>query len=165
MSWSIKAAIASSSSSAAMVRMLTMAAVEKCTMTRMTASRAMVGRKSRAEKARSLVSKVKRSGRGFCLFFFALDAILFHPPVERPAAQAEGFCRLAHVPVGTLQGFADENTLNRLQAHLFEPRTDLSGDAGGAKAEIGSFNLAAAGHEHGAFNGVVELAHIARPGM
>src|SRR5579862_7184 len=159
--------MASSRISAAMVRMLRMAAVEKRAMTSRPARSPMVGRKSRTEKARSLASKVKRSGRLFFLLRLeGLDAIFLHPPVESAAAQAEGFCRLAHVPVGTRQGFADENTLNGLQAHLLETLGDSSaGAARGGEAKISCFDLAAARHQHRALDGVVQLADVARPWM
>src|ERR1700723_674113 len=92
----------------------------------------------------------------------ALNGILFHPPVERPAAEAEGLCRLAHVAVAAREGFADEDTLHRLKTHLFE---SLGGDARGREAEVGDFDDVLAGHEDRALDGVVELTHIARPGV
>src|ERR1700739_4416876 len=123
----MKAAMASSRARTTMVRMLRIAAVENRAMMRMAVNNPMVGRKRRAAKTRSLVSKANRSGRAFFLFRLAgLDAIFLHPPVESASAEAEGFCRLAHVPVGTLQGFADENTLNGLQAHLLETANGLT---------------------------------------
>src|SRR5271156_6116884 len=151
----------------AMVRRLRMAAVEKCATNRRPVRRAMVGTKSSPQKRRSFASKVKRSGLGFFLFrLAALDAIFFHPPVERPAAKAEGFCRLAHVSIGTRQGFADENTLNGFQAHLFESLADaLATDARRAKAKVCGFDLAAAGHEHGALDGVVKFTDVAWPSV
>ena len=91
-----------------------------------------------------------------------LDAIFFHPPVEGPAAESEGFCRLAHVAVAAREGFADEDTLHRLEGHLFE---GLGGDARGGEAEVGDFDDVFAGHEDGALDGVVELADVAGPGV
>ena len=55
------------------------------------------------------------------------DAIFFHPPVEGAAAEAEGFCRLAHVAVAAGERFADEDTLDGFEGHFFE---GLGGDAG-----------------------------------
>src|SRR5262249_19860455 len=150
------------SESTEIVRMLRMAAVEKRAMTRMAASNPMVGMKRRAAKTRSFVSKENRSGLAFFLVrLFGLNAIFLHPPVESATAKAEGFCRLAHVPVGTLQGFADENTLNGLQAHLLQSLANLTRDAGSSEPKIDRFDLAATRHEDGALDGVVQLAHIA----
>ena len=81
--------------------------------------------------------------RWFCFWFWLLrwglegggsDAIFFHSPIEGSAAEAEGFGRLAHVAVAAGEGFADEDTLDGLEGHLFE---GLGGDAGGGEAEVG----------------------------
>src|ERR1700723_771635 len=100
----MKAAMASSMASEAMVRTLMMAAVERCSAIISQSMRPRVGRLSRAAKRRGFVSKEKRPL--LCLAFFLfrlarLNAIFLHPPVECPAAEAEGVCRLAHVPIGT----------------------------------------------------------------
>src|SRR6266566_6221392 len=54
------------------------------------------------------------------LLTFGLEPILFHPPIQSPTAQAESFCRLAHVALKALQRFADQDTFNRLQTQFFE---------------------------------------------
>src|SRR5580700_9856801 len=119
----MKAAMASSKAKPAMVSTLRMAAVDSFSTIISQSSSPMVGMESRAAKKRSFVSKENRPLRCLAFFLFwpgSLDAIFLHPPVECAAAQAEGVCRLAHVPSGTRQGFADEDTLNGFQAHLFE---------------------------------------------
>src|SRR5438309_3098437 len=49
-----------------------------------------------------------------------LEAIFFHPPVKGTAAQAECFCRLAHVSLKALRSFADQDTVNRLQTQFLQ---------------------------------------------
>src|SRR5262249_43826950 len=40
------------------------------------------------------------------------EPIFFHPPVQRSAAQAQRFGRLAHIALKALQRFADQNTFH-----------------------------------------------------
>src|SRR5271154_7511285 len=97
----MKVATASSRLSAAIVRMLTIAAVEKCAIASSPARKPIAGRQRSAQNIRSFASNESRSVFGLAFFFLlGLNAIFFHPPVQRPAAQAGGFCGLAHVPVG-----------------------------------------------------------------
>ena len=49
-----------------------------------------------------------------------LEPILFHAPVQGAAAQAESFGRLAYIALKALQRFANQNSLNRLQAQFLE---------------------------------------------
>src|SRR5437899_5866149 len=54
------------------------------------------------------------------LLTFGLEPILFHPPIEGAAAQAQSFCRLADVALEAMQRRADHDTFNRLQTQFFE---------------------------------------------
>src|SRR5437016_13995933 len=54
------------------------------------------------------------------LLTFGLEPILFHTPIQSAAAQAQSFCRLAHVALKALQRLADQDTFNRLQTQFFE---------------------------------------------
>lgn len=69
---------------------------------------------------------------------------------------------MAYVAGGAGEGLADEDTLDRFEAHFVEGGR---GGAGLVEAEVGGFDLRAAGHEDGAFEGVVELADVAGPAM
>src|SRR5271156_3922611 len=79
------------------------------------------------------------------------EAILFHPPVECAAAEAQRLCRLAHIAVATSQRLADEDTLNCLQAHLLEAG---SGNSRRTQAKIGQGNPRARSHQHRALDGM-----------
>src|SRR5271168_4677899 len=87
-------------------------------------------------------------------------AILFHPPVECAAAEAQRLRRLAHIAVAASQRLADEDTLNRLQAHLLEAG---SGNSWRAQAKIGQRNARGGCHQHRALNGVVQFTDVAGP--
>src|SRR5271156_6290772 len=89
-------------------------------------------------------------------------AIFFHPPVECAAAEAQRLRRLTHIAVAASQRLADEDTLNRLQAHLLE--------AGGryprrTQAKIGQGNPRGGRHQNRALDGVVEFADVSGPGI
>src|SRR5277367_2946834 len=73
-------------------------------------------------------------------------AILFHPPVECAAAEAQRLRRLAHVAIATSQRLANEDTLNCLQAHLLKA---CGRDARSGQAEVRKRNTPARGHQYG----------------
>jgi hypothetical protein len=91
-----------------------------------------------------------------------LEPIFLHPAVERAAAEAEGFGGLAHVSLGALQCLADENRFHGFEAELFEI---LALRTKHVEAEVGALNLAAAAHQDGALESVLQFAHVAGPGV
>ena len=91
-----------------------------------------------------------------------LEPIFFHSPVQGATAQAESFCRLAHVTLKALQRFANKNTFYRLQTQFLEV---LCLRALNSKAKISRMNLAGASHEDSPLQRVLQLAYIARPGI
>src|SRR5271168_3643523 len=109
----------------------------------------MVGRQKIRQYSQTRASKENcRRARLFRSEAVYLDglskAILFHPPVECAAAQAQRLRRLAHVAVATGQRLANEDTLNCLQTHLLEARAR---DAWSAQPKIGERNPPARCHQ------------------
>src|SRR5262249_24857310 len=92
----------------------------------------------------------------------ASESMLFEPTIEGTAAKAERFGRFLGVASATRKHFANQETLNFLEAHFFKTRFDAFTRA---QAEVRDLNHIALGHEDGAFDDVVELAHVAGPGM
>ncbi len=91
-----------------------------------------------------------------------LEPILFHAPVQGAAAQAESFGRLAYIALKALQRFANQNSLNRLQAQFLEV---LRCSTLGGQSKIGGLDLLAAAHQDGPFKGVLQFTNVARPGV
>src|ERR1700674_5205629 len=91
-----------------------------------------------------------------------LEAIALQPPVERTARQAEGLGGPAHVPVEAAERLLDQEALDILEAHVVEaglpspPRPE---------PQVLRLELGPVGHEHGTLHRVVQLAHVARPGV
>src|SRR5882757_5333442 len=90
------------------------------------------------------------------------DSILLHPAIERSTAQSQGFCRMADIAARTRESLANENTFHGFEAQLVET---LGGGADLAQAKVGGLYTGTAGHEHGAFNCVIEFPHVARPAV
>src|SRR5690606_29860044 len=75
--------------------------------------------------------------------------------------QAEFGGGLAGVAIATGEGLANEKRLNVAEVHLLKAgRT-----RGCAETEMTGLHDLAIGHEHGAFDRVVEFAHVAGPAM
>src|SRR5260370_3866818 len=91
-----------------------------------------------------------------------LEPILFHPPVQRAAAQAECFRRLTHVALKALQCFANQNTFYGLQTQFFQI---LRLRALRAQPEVGGVALVRPVPEAIAFQGLFQLPHAIRPGI
>src|SRR6202051_1148517 len=90
------------------------------------------------------------------------DSILLHPAIERSTAQSQSFCRMAAVASRTRHSLANENPFYRFEAQLVEA---LGGGANLAQAKVGGLYARTAGHEHGAFNCVIEFPHVAGPAV
>src|SRR5690606_37864234 len=104
----------------------------------------------------------------------ALDPVAPHAVLERPPGEAERLCRLRHVPAAPLEGPRDhapaelleldalvEQVAERL-VRLAPGRRALGADVGG---EVLGQDPVAAPEHHGALDHVLELAHVARPGV
>src|SRR5581483_4408737 len=78
------------------------------------------------------------------------------------AAEAEGFGGLADVAAVAGQGFADQESLDFLQAHVFQL---LRRFARGAQAEVAVAHQLTLGEQYGALDGMIEFAHVAGPGV
>src|SRR5690349_4502060 len=82
------------------------------------------------------------------------------PAIQRTARETKRFRGLAHVTRSSRQCFLNEDTLDLLETHLLE--------RGGAvrrriEAEVTRLHTRAIGHEHGALDRMIQLAHISRP--
>src|SRR5688500_20400190 len=87
------------------------------------------------------------------------QAVLLQPAIERAAREAERVGRLADVAAVAVESLADEVLLDLLERHLLEAaalRRPL-------EAEVGGGDAVAPREQHRALDGVVELAHVARP--
>src|SRR5258708_31662017 len=93
------------------------------------------------------------------LLTLGLEPILFHPPIQSAAAQAQSFCRLAHVALKALQRLADQDTFNRLHTQFFEA---LRLSTVRTEPEISWLDLFGAAHEHCPLHGVFQFADIPR---
>src|ERR1700739_2082268 len=97
----------SSRAMATMMRMLMTAEGERCRTMSRAVGRPRMGGQSRRRERRRRVSKRRGSCPGFDLTGVGgLDAIFFHSPVERAAAEAEGVGGLGHGSGGTREGLA-----------------------------------------------------------
>src|SRR4029077_5199015 len=114
-----------------------------------------VTRRSKGARSFRLFRTVELRTRG-------LEPIFFHPPVEGTAAQAECFCRLAHVSLKALQSFADQDTFNRLQTQFLQI---LGLPARRNQSEICRLDLFRTAHQDGALHRVFQFAHVPRPGV
>src|SRR5262245_11010003 len=112
----------------------------------------------------STVSRVSwRGGRRWALLTRcgASQAVTLEPAVERAARESERLRRLAHVALVSLEGAPNQLLLGLVQRQVIE---------GGAafrrtQAEIGRAHLIADREQHRALDRMVQLAHVAGPGM
>src|SRR5687768_7895258 len=84
------------------------------------------------------------------------------PAIQRAAREAERFRRLAHVPAVPLQRLLDEQTFDIFQWKILELG---AGGGGGPKGEVRRANGLAMREQHGALDGVSQLADVAGPRM
>src|SRR5688572_8355550 len=85
--------------------------------------------------------------------------VSFQPSIECRAAQSQRLGGERHVAVARHR-LAYEKRLDILEAHFVEV---FSHGDGGAQPEISSVDHVALRHEHGALDGMVQLAHVAGP--
>src|SRR5437016_193962 len=90
------------------------------------------------------------------------QSILFKPPIKGAPAQTERFSSFHGIAVAAGQRLADQKALDLFQAHFFEARRTFST---GAQTQAARLDGVALGHEHGALDGVVQFADVARPGV
>src|SRR5205085_1909885 len=86
----------------------------------------------------------------------------FQTPIQRAPGQPKRFSRVAHVAARPRQRFLNQHTLHILETHLIE-RTRAVTSA--AETKIARANRVALRQQHGALDRVIELAHVAGPGM
>src|SRR5437762_6030488 len=89
-----------------------------------------------------------------------LKAMLLHAPVQRAAAQSEGFGGLANVSLKALQSFANEDRFHSLEAEFFQIGRLRTLHI---QSQVCSLDLLAPTHEHGALYRVIEFPDVAGP--
>src|SRR5205823_13475755 len=82
--------------------------------------------------------------------------------VQRAAGEPERLRRFTHVAARAREGLLDEHSLDLLQTHLLQHRRAVARRAQGEVARPDDVTL---GQEHRSLHRVVELAHVAGPGM
>ena len=83
-------------------------------------------------------------------------------PIERAAAEAKRFGRLAHVAVEARHRLLDEEPFHFFEAHVFDARRLIAVDS---QAELPEPDDRSLRHQHATLDGMIELADVARPGM
>jgi hypothetical protein len=95
------------------------------------------------------------------------DLVLFHLAVQRRPIQPQNLRRLLFVPVRTHQRLDDRDLLDlgkralRWNRELLHRRHVIPDRLG----QVPRLDVAGLAHEHGALDGVLELAHVARPAV
>src|SRR6187549_1793562 len=90
-----------------------------------------------------------------------LLSVLFQSPVQRAAREPQRASRLAHVAAVAVHRLLHEKALDLLERELLEPRR--LGRA--PQRQVADAEAVARRHQHRALDGVVELAHVAGPGV
>src|SRR6266849_69035 len=86
--------------------------------------------------------------------------VSLQPAVQGAAAETQGFGRLADVAIEARHRLLDEEAFDFLEAHVLDSRALIAIDA---EPELAEPDDRALRHQHAAFNGVIELADVARP--
>ena len=92
---------------------------------------------------------------------YGLQLVALQPAVERAARQAERAGGVADVAVARHR-LLDQERLDFLEAHVLEPRGRAAVDA---QPEVAGADGRPLRHQHRALDGVIQLAHVARPAM
>src|SRR6185436_2232217 len=103
-----------------------------------------------------------RRRRRFVTVGSASEPVTFEAPVERAAREPERAGGVADVAVVTLERALDEHALHLVERELLERRGP---GIGGTQAEIAGVQLRVARQQHRALHRVLQLAHVAGPGM
>src|SRR5262245_40423470 len=81
--------------------------------------------------------------------------------VEGAPAESQRLRSLADVAAVPLERLADEHAFDLLQRQVLESR----GGAAAPETQVGSVDSGTMRHQHGPLERMVELAHVARPGV
>src|SRR6185436_12408841 len=85
---------------------------------------------------------------------------MLKPSIESAATQAQSLGGLADVPVVAGHRFLDEESLDFLEAHVFDARAAFSGHP---EAQFAGANDAAFGHQDTALDGMIQLTDVTGP--
>src|ERR1035438_9555308 len=107
-------------------------------------------------------SWLSRAGLSLAVITCPQQAISLQRPVERGAAQAERVGGMTDVAAESRQRLLDEQRLDIFEAHVLQPRRTL---APRAQSKVDGTHHLTLRHQHGPLHGVIQLAHVARPGM
>src|SRR5262252_9275803 len=84
------------------------------------------------------------------------------PAIKGAAAQSQGFGGLADVSVEAGERLFDQEAFDLFEVHVFEPRRAVRRLI---EAQVAGLDDRPLRHQDGAFDGVVQLAHVAGPGV
>lgn len=89
-------------------------------------------------------------------------AVPLEPAIQRTATQTQGVGSAADIAAIARQGFADQETLDILKAHVFN-----AGCAWrfGSEPEMSGAHEVAFGHQHASLHDMIKFAHISGPRM
>src|ERR1700730_7952969 len=93
----------------------------------------------------------------------SFQAVFLQAAVHRAAAQAQSFCRLAHIAVVPRQRALNQVMLHFIEAHLLEPRTGAR--SRGAQTEIPGTHQWSCGKQHSALDRMIQFANVSWPRM
>src|SRR4051794_32710683 len=82
------------------------------------------------------------------------------PPVQRAATEAKRLRRMAHVAPVAGERLLDQEPFHFFEAHVLQLAAGL---ARGAEPQVARADRVALRHQHGAFDGVIELPDVAGP--
>src|SRR6185437_1116803 len=92
-----------------------------------------------------------------------LEPIALDSAVEGGAAQAQGLGGHLDVAAAAFEGGAHEQAFGVIEGQMFEGGKAAGGS--GAQAQVAGLNLVAGGEQNAALDRVLELAHVAGPGV
>ncbi len=87
---------------------------------------------------------------------------MLEPAIQSATAQSERLGGLAHIAAMPVQRLSDQQPFNLLEWHVIEHGRDGPCHA---KTEIGRLDLGSLREECSPLNGMIELAHVSRPGV
>src|SRR5436305_3739484 len=123
-------------------------------------SKASAAGRWRRNRPRKGTRRVRTAGTAG---FASSEAMLLQPAVEGAAGESQRLRRLADVAVAG-ERLLDEDLLHVFEGEVLEARR-RGGRGGGLEAQVLDPHPVAAPHQHPALHRVVELAHVARPGV
>src|ERR1043165_4707487 len=115
---------------------------------------------AKSAECQSLTFSIEHLAFGIC-DLAALEPVPLEASVESGPAQAERLRRLADVAVEPRHRLLGREAFDVFEAHVFQ--ASAAGVLAGAQPEVGGLDERPRSHQHGALDGMVEFADVARP--